>query len=812
MNIQKIIEELPKFIDTLSVHTKKSTAESAQNESNDNDEHEISSSTNNIQDGCNNNVAGVNDIDNQDKTASSGGSQNGNVDKEGDKKIDQDNNFLKCILSMFSSLAVINNSNNNEIEGVKDANSSSNNKSKKAEFAAIADGGDSNNRSNNGSSSQSGHYIHKDSQIRKLHSNLKQIEDALITLWNFQEKELGKELYSQLEKLKTILDSSLSPQQTADSSSEPTEVQQITNLHDINKKITKLKRQIPSRRKSSSTTSQHNSQSNDRVENWNGDGDHLVSNWISESLVGSSVYKEIQGIFNELNDKEKACLLGFAVFPENEEVKERLLTYWWVGEDLIEVPEAETAENIAGKRLKEFMKKGLIEPIYRKQIRGIDHHAKSFRMHPLVRSVLIKLAKENAGNQTHTTSSSKRVILVKDKELKSSNNRALAADQDQDPDLYPEYHPERLELEDLETIFNVDETFPDTRLEMKTAKEGEWSSKMKKYLKVLYLGKWQNSSENHIEVESTRFLEGLKNLKRLRLLSLQGISRINELPNSISKMTSLRILDLKECHTLEVLPKGISYLKQLTHLDVSGCYLLDYMPKGVSSLTKLQVLKGFVICDHKKQSGNLCTLEGLEGMKNLRKLSISISRKEDFPTENDLKSLQKLEKLRKLTLSWGGDSNRSSTKTNPVKKPAPAILKPSLSKLGRTITMNFKAGTGNKQIANTDQHHLKLPENLVKLDLQCFPGADVPKWMDPDQENNLSHLKKLYLRGGGLRDLKYKWKAVEILRLKFLSDMRMNWEQLQESFPKLSLLEKVDCPWVTFCPCDESGMWQNHEN
>lgn len=75
--------------------------------------------------------------------------------------------------------------------------------------------------------------------------------------------------------------------------------------------------------------------------------------------------------------------------------------------------------------------------------------------------------------------------------------------------------------------------------------------------------------------------------------------------------------------------------------------------------------------------------------------------------------------------------------------------------------------------------------------------------------NNLTHLKKLYLRDGGLRDLKkYRWKAVRTLRLKFLSEMKMNWEQLQESFPELSLLEKVDCARVTFCPYDENGVWQ----
>lgn len=125
--------------------------------------------------------------------------------------------------------------------------------------------------------------------------------------------------------------------------------------------------------------------------------------------------------------------------------------------------------------------------------------------------------------------------------------------------------------EKLQTIFNVNESYPDFIL--------EWFSKLRD-VKVLYLGKWQNTAKHHIEVEGVEFFEGLRNMKHLRLLSLQGISRITELPDSIRMLSSLRISDLRACHNLEVLPKGMGSLKQLTHLDVSRCYLLNHMPKG----------------------------------------------------------------------------------------------------------------------------------------------------------------------------------------------------------------------------------------
>ena len=102
-------------------------------------------------------------------------------------------------------------------------------------------------------------------------------------------------------------------------------------------------------------------------------------------------------------------------------------------------------------------------------------------------------------------------------------------------------------------------------------------------------------------MESTEFLNGLTSSKEL---SLQGISLITELPNSIGKHNNLLILDLRECHNLKVLPKEIAQLMNLGYLDLSDCYLLACMPKGQWKLVELQVLKGFVISNpQKKDSG-----------------------------------------------------------------------------------------------------------------------------------------------------------------------------------------------------------------
>ncbi|GFZ03152.1 hypothetical protein Acr_15g0017600 [Actinidia rufa] len=149
-----------------------------------------------------------------------------------------------------------------------------------------------------------------------------------------------------------------------------------------------------------------------------------------------------------------------------------------------------------------------------------------------------------------------------------------------------------------------------------------------------YLGRWQSSATHHIEVADNKVLHGLKNMKRLRFLSLRGISMIKELPAFISELKNLKILDLKACHNLEVVPDGIGSLFRLTHLDMSECYFLENMPRSLSKLSRLEVLKGFFIGDSNNNRRS-CTLEDLSKLQKLRKLNIYTGVK-DFPEGGQL--------------------------------------------------------------------------------------------------------------------------------------------------------------------------------
>ncbi|XP_059436869.1 disease resistance RPP13-like protein 4 [Corylus avellana] len=433
-----------------------------------------------------------------------------------------------------------------------------------------------------------------------------------------------------------------------------------------------------------------------------------------------------------------------------------------------------SVEEVADGIFKELAKKHCIEPINEKHRFVVD----SYKMNPCIRSAVIVLAKE-AGlfdfddekwNPTTNFKTSHRAYLVNgfSQELVKFFNESATEKRGAESD-----------LEKLQTIFNVNEPYPDFF-------KSEWFSKLKN-VKVLYLGRWLTSAKHHIEVESVEFLKGLKNMKLLRFFSLQGISRITKLPDSVCKLLNLRILDLRACHTLEGLPDGIGSLEKLTHLDISECYLLEYIPKKIKFLSKLRVLKGFVIGDRRNEKA--CTLTDLSGLKDLRKLSIYTNTK-DFPNEDDASNLRTFENLEKLTIEWGAfPSNTGSDHKGEPPSNTTSTMNPENS--GDNIKKDKRAGGLVKTLSRTltfkktgqGAMYPKGFQKLKKLDLKCYPSMQSPSWLLPAK---LPMLEKLYIRGGNLQNLSPgqkndKWK-VKILRLKFLSNLKMDWKELQSSF------------------------------
>ncbi|KAA8515402.1 hypothetical protein F0562_018987 [Nyssa sinensis] len=200
------------------------------------------------------------------------------------------------------------------------------------------------------------------------------------------------------------------------------------------------------------------------------------------------------------------------------------------------------------------------------------------------------------------------------------------------------------------------------------------------------------------------------------------------------------------------------------------------MPTELSSLTELQVLKGFVIGTWTTKS---CTLEDLGKLKKLRKLNIYTGKLD--PTNPEDKTDEEKEKGNE-----GEPDTAAASQENQAASEKPVLF-----------------------------------AQLEKLDLQCFPHMKAPSWLTP---SNLKNVKKLYIGGGKLSHLsqfhqgkneetvaqqeKAKW-TIKRLRLKYLSELEMDWKEMRELFPELIYLETMKCPKLAFFPCNESGMWIN---
>ncbi|CAN4109190.1 unnamed protein product [Withania somnifera] len=566
--------------------------------------------------------------------------------------------------------------------------------------------------------------------------------------------------------------------------------QEITKVEKV---VMRLKTEIPSKvkvRYSAPTDRDAKQKENlpNREKNEHLAGVH--SFYKKDLFKNNAIFKEFEASFNLLNSQNKQCLLCFALFPQDATIKKRLLMYWWIGEGFIRSDK--NGESDAGVVLKELTSKNFIQPVYDKCPFKIKAH--SYKLQPLAHAAVTMLAErenfidfDEKGNPMREHARSVRCCLVprKDKKLENeeshgkNNSNLRTTSSSKSGNSKPTAH----------VVFNLNEAF----LRLKY----EWLTEMK-HVNILYLGRWDSTSKKHIEVEEPKDLEGLATLKYVKFLSLQGISGMTEIPESISKLWNLSVLDLRACHSLEVIPQGIGSLHNLTHLDLSECYLLSHMPKGLGVLKNLLVLKGFEV-QGSTDKLHSCTLEDLLEMTNLSKLSIH-TELEDFPRHSDLYVLKKFEQLRTLTIEWGGNLFRDP---DFVKKPG---------KLGITRTMT-RIVTWKKVDENVVPTS-GFPPNLEKLDLKCYPKRSAPTWLKP---NNLNKLNKLYIRGGELRDLGQfefatdpePWNNVKTLRLKYLTEMEMDWTEFRELFPEVEYLEKVKCPKLTMFPCNAHGVWKD---
>lgn len=604
-------------------------------------------------------------------------------------------------------------------------------------------------------------------------------------------------------------------------------------LREFRKTLMKVKLTIPSKYKTAAEKNEHDKYFSFITEEAErGDKSDKIPELLkSEAFETITEFKDFESRYKELEERTRLCLLCFSIFPQDATIKKRLMLQWWATEGFA------TNEQEAATIFEQITAKGFIEPVNPNR----SPSSGSCRVHPFHHSALVALAKRerlfnftNRGGPTQDYSGCFQSCLMGEGLISYDDFKRRCDPETGEPGKVIKELIQ--DLEKLHLLLNVDEHI----LEFVE----DWFSKMKN-LNILYLGRWKASATHHIEVEDPKFLKKLGEMKYVKLLSLQGVSNIISLPDSVLQLTNLDILDLRACSNLEGIPERIGFLQSLTHLDMSECYLLAHMPKSLSKLEKLKVLKGFFATDEDSKSfpRDSCTLGDLEGLKSLEKLCIYTDWK-PFPAERDVKNLEKLETVTKLTITWGVSrtdeksaeadekSAEAASEALPDSKASPAVLegrlpqKPKPKPKPKKLDFNCfpKAATGDKP-AQEPASEGRLPRNLKKLDLKCFPkvpagdkaAAATPNWLKP---KNLKRLEKLYIRGGKFTDLgqyqridgeaKEAW-TVTKMRLKYLNEIEMEWKQLQELFPKLEYLENVSCPKLTLFPSDAKGVWTKHQ-
>lgn len=281
---------------------------------------------------------------------------------------------------------------------------------------------------------------------------------------------------------------------------------------------------------------------------------------------------------------------------------------------------------------------------------------------------------------------------------------------------------------------------------------------------VLRLGTSQISNENIKIVSAMNFFKELLAMKQLRYLGLQGVMGLTELPPEIDLLTELRVLDLRACHELEKLPSKISFLKHLAYHDVSECPLLRCVPLS-GCFSSLSAVKGLVLGNSINNSKGY--FSGADRWPKLRKLSIFFENKEIVPP-GELERISNITTLSALTVTFGKYRTTTSRDHSHSLHIPPYY-----------VSLEW------------------LPQHLHKLDLRCFPLQEAPPGLNPEKLNNL---KKLYIRGGGLSSLKNLFEEgdqrpwqVEILRLRYLNDLVMDWRVLRDGFPRMNYAEIYQC-------------------
>ncbi|XP_066342294.1 putative disease resistance RPP13-like protein 1 [Miscanthus floridulus] len=393
--------------------------------------------------------------------------------------------------------------------------------------------------------------------------------------------------------------------------------------------------------------------------------------------------------YEDLSPQIKQCFLYCSLFPKGKEIIGDVVTRMWISEGFIQPLDGSSIisheygfEEMAIEYYRELIKRNLIQPT-----KGYGLTGNRCTMHDVVRTFAEYMAREES------------LVVVVGREQAATG-----------------MHVRRLSIE--QTVSVLDWGILQRRESLRTLiinsrvsfhLPGDSLSSFSS-LRVLYI--WS--------ADSNRLVPSLSMLKHLRYLHLKETD-ISWLPDDIQKMKFLLYISLGNCKKLCYLPGSIIKLVHLRSLDIDGSNV-SVIPKGFGELTNLRSLYGFPVHVDMDASNSWCSLQELEPLSQLRKLT--------------------LYGLEKVHDSWMVEKAMISSKRHL------GYLELNYSASGHTI------GTGGGE-AEQQQQQSVTKEVLEKL---CPPtclesfilkggyvGRQLPYWMCAPASADLKSLRYLWL-------------------------------------------------------------------
>ncbi|XP_062189535.1 putative disease resistance protein RGA3 isoform X2 [Phragmites australis] len=201
----------------------------------------------------------------------------------------------------------------------------------------------------------------------------------------------------------------------------------------------------------------------------------------------------------------------------------------------------------------------------------------------------------------------------------------------------------------------------------------------------------------------------LGRMTHLRYLSFAN-TQVREIPASIENLRMLQFLILKNCTRLNALPESVSRLINLRTLDISGVGL-NQVKFGFSMMRELNCLQGFLVSPGVAENTNGWPFQELNSLSKLT--SLQILRLEGALTREDARQ-SALEKkhLKELELCWSTDDG----------------------------TMEISRAGNIKNV----YEELKPGPSVVSVKLVNYYGHGFPSWLAP---SHLRELQRLTLDG-----------------------------------------------------------------